>query len=45
MLLLFKELAVLLAVALALTPAFKMRFWNLGGEDRYLWAHGPQPCA
>ena len=41
MLLLFKELAVLLSVALALTPAFKMRFWNLGGEGQILmgaWA-------
>lgn len=38
---LFKELAVLLTVALALTPAFKMRFWNLGGEGQILigaWA-------
>ncbi len=41
MLLLFKELAVLLSVALALTPAFKMKFWNLGGEGQILmgaWA-------
>lgn len=40
-LLLFKELAVLLSVALALTPAFKMKFWNLGGEGQILmgaWA-------
>lgn len=38
---LFKELAVLLTVALALTPAFKMKFWNLGGEGQILmgaWA-------
>ena len=40
-LILFKELAVLLSVALALTPAFKMKFWNLGGEGQILmgaWA-------
>lgn len=38
---LFKELALLLSVALALTPAFKMKFWNLGGEGQILigaWA-------
>ena len=29
---LLKELALLLCVALALTPAFKMRFWNIGAE-------------
>lgn len=37
----FKELAILLSVALALTPAFKMKFWNLGGEGQILigaWA-------
>jgi simple sugar transport system permease protein len=40
-LILFKELAMLLSVALALTPAFKMKFWNLGGEGQILmgaWA-------
>lgn len=40
-LILFKELAILLSVALALTPAFKMKFWNLGGEGQILmgaWA-------
>lgn len=38
---LLKELAMLLTVALALTPAFKMKFWNLGGEGQILigaWA-------
>lgn len=38
---LLKEIAVLLSVALALTPAFKMKFWNLGGEGQILigaWA-------
>jgi simple sugar transport system permease protein len=30
----FRELAILLGVALALTPAFKMRFWNIGGEGQ-----------
>ena len=32
----FQEIAMLLAVALALTPAFKMRFWNIGGEGQIL---------
>ena len=27
-----QELAILLCVSLAVTPAFKMRFWNVGGE-------------
>lgn len=31
-----KETAVLLLVALALTPAFKMKFWNLGGEGQIM---------
>lgn len=31
-----KELALLLGVALALTPAFLMRFWNIGGEGQVL---------
>ena len=31
-----QETAILLAVALALTPAFRMRFWNLGGEGQIL---------
>ncbi|MBR6794549.1 MAG: ABC transporter permease [Clostridia bacterium] len=30
------ETAMLLAVALALTTAFKMRFWNIGGEGQIL---------
>ena len=29
-------LAVLLGISLALTPAFKMRFWNIGGEGQVL---------
>ena len=33
---LLQEMAVLLCVALALTPAFKMRFWNIGGEGQVL---------
>jgi simple sugar transport system permease protein len=33
---LLKELAILLSVSLALTPAFRMRFWNLGGEGQIL---------
>ncbi|MBR6444303.1 MAG: ABC transporter permease [Firmicutes bacterium] len=31
-----KELAILLCVSLGLTPAFKMKFWNLGGEGQVL---------
>lgn len=33
---LFYETAVLLLVALAVTPCFKMRFWNIGGEGQIL---------
>lgn len=33
---LLQEIAILLCVALALTPAFRMRFWNLGGEGQIL---------
>ncbi len=33
---LFQNLAMLLCVSLALTPAFKMRFWNIGGEGQVL---------
>ena len=29
-------IAMLLCVSLALTPAFKMRFWNIGGEGQVL---------
>lgn len=31
-----KDLAVLLCVSLAVTPAFKMRFWNIGAEGQVL---------
>ena len=31
-----QHMAILLSVALALTPAFKMKFWNLGGEGQIL---------
>lgn len=31
-----QEVAMLLCVSLALTPAFKMKFWNLGGEGQIL---------
>ena len=31
-----QEISILLAVSLALTPAFKMRYWNLGGEGQVL---------
>ena len=33
---LLQETAILLCVSLALTPAFRMRFWNLGGEGQVL---------
>ena len=33
---LLQELALLLCVSVALTPAFRMRFWNLGGEGQIL---------
>ena len=32
----FNDTAILLCVALALTPAFKMRFWNIGAEGQIL---------
>lgn len=32
----FQNTAILLCVALALTPAFKMKFWNIGGEGQVL---------
>ena len=31
-----KNLSVLLCISLALTPAFRMRFWNIGGEGQTL---------
>lgn len=33
---LLQETAILLCVALAVTPAFKMRFWNIGAEGQVL---------
>ncbi len=33
---LFQNTAILLCVSLALTPAFKMKFWNIGGEGQIL---------
>lgn len=32
----FKNIAILLGIALALTPAFRMRFWNTGAEGQTL---------
>jgi ABC-type uncharacterized transport system permease subunit len=32
----FQNVAMLLCVALAVTPAFKMRFWNIGAEGQVL---------
>ena len=31
-----QNMSVLLLIALALTPAFKMKFWNIGGEGQVL---------
>lgn len=33
---LFEETAILLLIALAVTPAFKMKFWNIGAEGQVL---------
>ena len=33
---LFQNLAILLCISLAVTPAFKMRFWNIGAEGQVL---------
>ncbi len=33
---LFSNTAILLGISLALTPAFKMKFWNCGGEGQIL---------
>ena len=32
----FQDVAMLLCISLAVTPAFKMRFWNIGGEGQAL---------
>lgn len=32
----FQNVAMLLIVSLAVTPAFKMRFWNVGGEGQIM---------
>ena len=32
----FQDLSLLLIISLALTPAFRMRFWNIGGEGQVL---------
>ena len=32
----FQDLSILLIISLALTPAFKMKFWNIGGEGQIL---------
>ena len=32
----FRNVAVLLGISLAVTPAFKMRFWNVGAEGQML---------
>lgn len=33
---LLKDMSILLCIALALTPAFRMRFWNIGAEGQTL---------
>ena len=33
---LLKDISVLLCIALAITPAFKMKFWNIGAEGQVL---------
>lgn len=33
---LFQNMAMLLCISLAVTPAFKMRFWNIGAEGQVL---------
>ncbi len=33
---LFQNIAILLCVSLAVTPAFKMKFWNIGAEGQVL---------
>ena len=33
---LFQNIAILLCISLAVTPAFKMRFWNTGAEGQVL---------
>lgn len=35
-LVLFRDLAILLIISLAVTPAFKMKFWNIGAEGQVL---------
>ncbi len=35
-LMLFQNLAMLLCISLAVTPAFKMKFWNLGAQGQVL---------
>lgn len=32
----FQNIAILLLISLALTPAFRMHFWNIGGEGQVL---------
>ncbi len=38
MMVLLRDLALLLIISLAVTPAFKMRFWNIGAEGQALIA-------
>lgn len=36
MLVTLHDIAILLCISLAVTPAFRMRFWNTGAEGRVL---------
>ncbi|MBR6322916.1 MAG: ABC transporter permease, partial [Lachnospiraceae bacterium] len=40
---LLQNIAILLCVSIAVTPAFRMRFWNIGGEGQVLM--GALGCA
>ena len=40
---LFQKLAILLGISLAVTPVFKMRFWNIGAEGQVM--AGALACA
>ena len=41
----WQNVAILLGISLAVTPAFKMRFWNIGAEGQTLIAVWPPPPA
>ena len=41
----WQNVAILLGISLAVTPAFKMRFWNIGAEGQTLIGCLPPPPA